>query len=88
MFPRGAGDLLAVEIEAARELGIRFHPCRGSMDLGESDGGLPPDEVVEDRDTILAAYAAAIDRYHDPRRARWCGSRSRRARRSASRRSS
>ena len=59
------GDLLAVEIEAAREVGLRFHPCRGSMDLGRSDGGLPPDEVVEDRDAILAACEAAIDRYHD-----------------------
>jgi cytosine/adenosine deaminase-related metal-dependent hydrolase len=66
VFPRGAGNLLAVEIEAARELGIRFHPCRGSMDLGVSSGGLPPDSVVEDRDEILAACAAAIDRYHDP----------------------
>ena len=66
VFPRGAGDLLAVEIDAARELGIRFHPCRGSMDLGVSSGGLPPDAVVEDRDEILAACAAAIDRYHDP----------------------
>ncbi|MDA0162581.1 8-oxoguanine deaminase [Solirubrobacter ginsenosidimutans] len=66
VFPRGAGDLLAVEIEAARELGIRFHPCRGSMDLGVSSGGLPPDSVVEDRDEILAACAAAIDRHHDP----------------------
>jgi cytosine/adenosine deaminase-related metal-dependent hydrolase len=66
VFPRGAGDLLAVEIEAARELGIRFHPCRGSMDLGVSNGGLPPDAVVEDRDEILTACAEAIDRYHDP----------------------
>ena len=66
VFPRDGGDLLAVEIEAARELGIRFHPCRGSMDLGKSDGGLPPDSVVEDRDAILAAYADAIDRFHDP----------------------
>ena len=66
LFPRDGGDLLAVEIEAARELGLRFHPCRGSMDLGRSDGGLPPDEVVEDRDAILAACEAAIDRYHDP----------------------
>ena len=47
-------------------LGLRFHPCRGSMDLGRSDGGLPPDEVVEDRDAILAASEAAIDRFHDP----------------------
>lgn len=66
VFPRGAGDLLAVEIEAAREIGLRFHPCRGSMDLGESRGGLPPDEVVEDRDEILAACETALDRHHDP----------------------
>jgi cytosine/adenosine deaminase-related metal-dependent hydrolase len=66
VFPRGAGDLLEVEIEVARELGIRFHPCRGSMDLGKSAGGLPPDEITEDRDEILAACAAAIDRWHDP----------------------
>lgn len=66
LFPRGRGDLFAAEIEAARELGVRFHPCRGSMDRGESQGGLPPDEVVEDLDTILAETEAAIDRYHDP----------------------
>jgi cytosine/adenosine deaminase-related metal-dependent hydrolase len=66
VFPRGAGDLLATEIEAARELGVRFHPCRGSMDLGRSAGGLPPDAVCEDRDTILAASEEAIDRFHDP----------------------
>jgi cytosine/adenosine deaminase-related metal-dependent hydrolase len=66
VFPRGAGDLLEVEIDAARGLGIRFHPCRGSMDLGRSSGGLPPDEVTEDRDVILAACEEAIDRFHDP----------------------
>jgi cytosine/adenosine deaminase-related metal-dependent hydrolase len=66
VFPRGAGDLLEVEIDAAAGLGVRFHPCRGSMDLGRSDGGLPPDEVVEDRDAILAASEAAINRFHDP----------------------
>jgi cytosine/adenosine deaminase-related metal-dependent hydrolase len=66
VFPRDAGDLLEVEIDAARELGIRFHPCRGSMDLGKTDGGLPPDEVVEDRDAILTACSEAIDRWHDP----------------------
>ena len=65
VFPAGQ-DLLRVEIEVARELGIRFHPCRGSMDLGASQGGLPPDSVVEDRDTIFAAYAAALDEFHDP----------------------
>jgi cytosine/adenosine deaminase-related metal-dependent hydrolase len=66
VFPRGAGDLLAVEIEAAKAIGLRFHPCRGSMDLGRSQGGLPPDEVVEERDEILAASEEAIDRFHDP----------------------
>jgi cytosine/adenosine deaminase-related metal-dependent hydrolase len=66
VFPRGAGDLLAVEVEVARELHIRFHPCRGSMDLGRSHGGLPPDEIIEDRDAILEACAEAIDRFHDP----------------------
>ena len=66
VFPHGGGDLLAAEIEAARDVGLRFHPCRGSMDLGRSDGGLPPDEVVEDRDAVLTASAEAADRWHDP----------------------
>ena len=66
VFPRDGGDLLAAEIEAARSIGLRFHPCRGSMDLGRSQGGLPPDEVVEDRDAVLVATEAAIGRYHDP----------------------
>jgi cytosine/adenosine deaminase-related metal-dependent hydrolase len=65
LFPRDTGDLLAVEVDAAHALGLRFHPCRGSMDLGRSQGGLPPDEVVEDRDAILEATNQAIDRYHD-----------------------
>ncbi|NUR84851.1 MAG: 8-oxoguanine deaminase [Nonomuraea sp.] len=65
VFPSGRGDLFAAEIEAARDLGIRFHPARGSMDRGVSKGGLPPDSVVEDLDTILASTAEVIDRYHD-----------------------
>jgi cytosine/adenosine deaminase-related metal-dependent hydrolase len=66
VFPRGAGDLLAAEIAAAARVGIRFHPCRGAMDLGRSSGGLPPDELVEDVDAALAAIDAAIGRWHDP----------------------
>jgi cytosine/adenosine deaminase-related metal-dependent hydrolase len=55
LFPNGGNELLEVEIRAARELGVRIVASRGSMDLGESDGGLPPDAVVEDRDEVLAA---------------------------------
>jgi cytosine/adenosine deaminase-related metal-dependent hydrolase len=66
VFPRSSGDLLAAEILAAAEVGLRFHPARGSMDLSEKDGGLPPDSVVQDRDEILSATEAAIDRWHDP----------------------
>jgi cytosine/adenosine deaminase-related metal-dependent hydrolase len=67
VFPSGGGgDPLAAEIEAARLVGLRFHPTRGSMDLGRSQGGLPPDHVVEDIDEILAATERAIDDFHDP----------------------
>ena len=66
IFPKGADGLLEAEIEAAREVGLRFHPCRGSMDLGESDGGLPPDRVVEDTDQVLRETQEAIARFHDP----------------------
>ncbi|WP_406267068.1 8-oxoguanine deaminase [Nocardia sp. NBC_00881] len=66
LFPREGGDLLGAEIAAAEEVGLRFHPCRGSMDLGASTGGLPPDHVVESLDDILAASAEAIARWHDP----------------------
>lgn len=66
VFPHGQGDLLEAEIRAAREIGVRFHPTRGSMNLGQSQGGLPPDSVVESHDAILAATGAAVDRWHDP----------------------
>jgi 8-oxoguanine deaminase len=68
VFPDGLdpADLLEAEIVAARQVGVRFHPTRGSMDLGESAGGLPPDSVVESHDTVLAASEAAIARWHDP----------------------
>jgi cytosine/adenosine deaminase-related metal-dependent hydrolase len=60
LFPPGVTGLLEAEIRAAREVGVRIVASRGSMDLGESDGGLPPDEVVEDRDDVLAATEAAV----------------------------
>ncbi len=66
VFPAGRGDLLGAEIEAARTVGVRFLPTRGSMDLGQSKGGLPPDSVVETLDSILEATGDAIDAHHDP----------------------
>jgi len=59
LFPNGGNELLEAEIRAARELGVRIVASRGSMDLGESDGGLPPDSVVEERDDVLVATEAA-----------------------------
>jgi cytosine/adenosine deaminase-related metal-dependent hydrolase len=59
LFPPGRPGLLEAEIRAARELGVRIVASRGSMDLGESDGGLPPDSVIEERDDVLAATEAA-----------------------------
>jgi 8-oxoguanine deaminase len=59
LFPPGATGLLEAEILAARELGVRIVASRGSMDLGESQGGLPPDAIVEDKDDALSATEAA-----------------------------
>jgi cytosine/adenosine deaminase-related metal-dependent hydrolase len=67
IFPTGRVGLLEAEIEAAREIGLRFHPCRGSMDLGESNGGLPPDSIVQETDVILTQTEEAVRRFHDPR---------------------
>lgn len=66
LWPNGSsvGD----QVRAASEVGLRFHASRGSMSLGESDGGLPPDSVVEDPDAILDDTASMIDAHHDPAR--------------------
>ncbi|RMG86651.1 MAG: 8-oxoguanine deaminase, partial [Chloroflexi bacterium] len=56
------------EIRAAQEIGIRFHAARGSMSLGESKGGLPPDSVVEDEAAILQDTRRVIEQYHDANR--------------------
>ncbi len=64
LFPNGAK--LDDEIRAAQELGVRFHPTRGSMSLGESKGGLPPDSVCEAEGDILADCVRVLETFHDP----------------------
>jgi cytosine/adenosine deaminase-related metal-dependent hydrolase len=66
VFPRGRNELIDTQIDAARRLGIRFHPTRGSMSVGKSKGGLPPDSVVQSEDRILRDSERLIARYHDP----------------------
>ncbi|MBN9511037.1 MAG: 8-oxoguanine deaminase [Alphaproteobacteria bacterium] len=66
VFPAGLEDAVDIEVAAARRLGIRVVLTRGSMNLSERDGGLPPDSVVQDEDTILADSARVIARHHDP----------------------
>lgn len=65
LFPNGSK--LDDEIRAAQEIGLRFHAARGSMSLGESKGGLPPDSVVDDEQTILKDCVRVIEQYHDPK---------------------
>ena len=68
VFPRSAPqEFLDVEIEEARRIGVRFHPTRGSMSLGRSQGGLPPDDVTQSWEAILADCDRLIAKYHDPR---------------------
>jgi cytosine/adenosine deaminase-related metal-dependent hydrolase len=66
VFPRGRTGLIEAEVVAARELGLRLIASRGSMDLGESDGGLPPDELVEELDAVLADTERLAAELHEP----------------------
>ncbi|MBM3744698.1 MAG: 8-oxoguanine deaminase [Acidobacteria bacterium] len=67
VFPRGREGLIEAQVEAAAALWMRFHPTRGSMSVGESQGGLPPDSVVQNEDVILADCERLVNRYHDRR---------------------
>lgn len=70
LYPNGSR--LEDEIRAAQELGIRFHPTRGAMSVGASQGGLPPDTLVEHEDDILRDMRRVIEAHHDPRRYSLC----------------
>ena len=67
LFPRGSDVALEAVLEAAEALGIRIHACRGSMTMGQSLGGLPPDSCVEDESAVLADCERLLAGYHDPR---------------------
>ncbi|MCR5329638.1 MAG: 8-oxoguanine deaminase [Lachnospiraceae bacterium] len=68
VFPKtGSEHFIDRQFEAADLLGIRFHATRGSMSLGRSDGGLPPDDLVQDVDTILKDSRRLVEKYHDPK---------------------
>lgn len=68
LFPQGApAELLDAQFEATAQLGIRAHLTRGSMSMGESRGGMPPDSIVQDEDAILRDCERVLDRHHDPR---------------------
>ena len=65
VHPHGGGDLITAEIRAATELGVRFHPTRGSMSRSQKDGGLPPDSVVQSDEEILADSERLVALHHD-----------------------
>ncbi len=67
LFPENvSGELIDAEIHAAKEVGMRFHPTRGSMSRGKSAGGLPPDDVVQSEDQIIKDSIRVIDKFHNP----------------------
>jgi cytosine/adenosine deaminase-related metal-dependent hydrolase len=65
LYPYGNNTIIDAEIRAARDVGVRFHPTRGSMSLSKKDGGLPPDSVVQTDEEILVESERVIHQYHD-----------------------
>ncbi len=70
LYPNGSR--LEDTISAAAELGLRFHPTRGAMSIGESNGGLPPDSLVESENDILEDMIRVVDAFHDPSEGAMC----------------
>lgn len=66
VHPSAGGDTFAALVAAGERVGVRLHAVRGSMDRGASDGGLPPDSLVEDLDSALHGTQEAVERFHDP----------------------
>jgi 8-oxoguanine deaminase len=65
LFPEEQNELFDEEVKTARDVGIRFHPTRGSMSLSKEDGGLPPKKVTQTEEEIMEEYRRVIDQYHD-----------------------
>jgi 8-oxoguanine deaminase len=66
LFPQGLENAIDIEVEEARHLGLRLTATRGSMNLSKKDGGLPPDSVVQDEETILLDSERLLNAFHDP----------------------
>jgi 8-oxoguanine deaminase len=64
LFARGCENAIDIQVEEAKALGVRMMICRGSMDLSQKDGAMPPESVVQDRDTILSDCERVVSRYH------------------------
>jgi len=67
LYPQGLENAVDIEVEEARALGMRMTVSRGSMNLSQKDGGLPPDSVVQDEETILADSERVLKHFHDPK---------------------
>ena len=65
LFARGCENAIDIQVEEAKALGVRMMICRGSMDLSQKDGAMPPESVVQDRDTILSDCERVVSRYHE-----------------------